>query len=119
MSSLPLKSDPPSKVQEPSMEEILASIRKIISDEAVTPPAPKMAAVKPAPAPPEPVSEPQGQDDIDALLAGFDDAEARQAVAESSAPPDVLELTEDMAAPSDADFSENDIDFVEPAPPKP
>ena len=43
----------PAKVQEPSMEEILASIRRIIADdEAKPPPAEKAAAAaKPAAAP--------------------------------------------------------------------
>jgi len=76
-----------SKSSEPSMEEILASIRRIIADDqqatlatpepanAPAPPAVLDLAVeaKPAPPPPakvepEPEPEPQGQDDIDLLF---------------------------------------------------
>jgi len=107
--SSPLKAEPAGKVQEPSMEEILASIRKIISDDDAKPaPAPAPAA-KIAPAPPPPADEPQGQDDIDALFASFDDPAPEPA---KPAEPEVLELTEDMAAPFDA----NDIDFIDPEP---
>jgi uncharacterized protein len=75
------------KANEPSMEEILASIRRIIADDqakvAVTAEAPAPAPVPALPpaafvAPPEddildltelaPASEPQGQDDIDLLF---------------------------------------------------
>lgn len=41
----------PAKVQEPSMEEILASIRRIIADDEAKPPGEKAAAPAPAPAP--------------------------------------------------------------------
>ena len=43
----------PAKVQEPSMEEILASIRRIIADDEAKPPA----AEKPAVAAPPPKAE--------------------------------------------------------------
>lgn len=121
MSSLPLKADAPSKAAEPSMEEILASIRKIISDDDSG--AAKPAAKSPAP---EPVQEetPKGQDDIDAILAGFesagsDDTDMEAAMAGFEAPAeqgDVLELTEEMAAP---DTGFEDVDFVDPEPPPP
>ncbi|WP_439575264.1 PopZ family protein [Phreatobacter sp.] len=57
------------KASEPSMEEILASIRRIIADDEPAKPAAKPAAA------PAPVADeaPKSQDDIDALLAGFDD----------------------------------------------
>ena len=130
----------PAKVQEPSMEEILASIRRIIADDEAKPPAaekppapepakPAAAPAKPAarqdvappkapsaakpapapappPAPPPPAAPPaanNNQDDIDALLAGLDEAtsadEIRPAPIES-AEPEVLELTDDMAVPT-------------------
>ena len=86
------------KAQEPSMEEILASIRRIIADDDASkttkppevaapkpapapppPPAPVTAAPvravvpppppKPAPAPPPPKPAANSQDDIDAMLA--------------------------------------------------
>ncbi len=72
------------KANEPSMEEILASIRRIIADDEPAKPAPgKAAAPPPPPPPPEPAAEegPKSQDDIDALLAGFD------ALEEEPAPP--------------------------------
>jgi uncharacterized protein len=113
------------KAQEPSMEEILASIRRIIADDdaskptkapeaapaakqqaAVTtplsrpapPPAPaKTTAPPPAPKPaPVPASAAaNSQDDIDAMLAELEDAPVDEA-----STPDVLDLTEAMAAPS-------------------
>jgi cell pole-organizing protein PopZ len=100
----------PAKVQEPSMEEILASIRRIIADDdtakpaaaakpAPTPaaPAPRPAAMPPRnPIPPSPAPQPPAmeQRDIDAILAGRD---APPGGAESPAD-DVLDLTEQMAA---------------------
>ena len=83
------------------MEEILASIRRIISDDDATKPA--AAKAMPEPAPPAPAAK-NGQDDIDAMLAGFDathdegpkDAPPAEAAARSGA--DVLELTESMQA---------------------
>jgi len=132
----------PAKAQEPSMEEILASIRRIISDDdakpaaaapaeaAPVPVAPKPAAAKPAtpmPAAPTPAPAPEpaaknSQDDIDAMLASFD------APAPAAAPPveeaeDVFELTEQMAVPAAAaeGFQKvephDDLEFTESLPP--
>jgi cell pole-organizing protein PopZ len=70
----------PAKGQEPSMEEILASIRRIIADEepsdsaahaagaADQPPPPRMVSQppRPAPLPPEPVTR---EEEIDSMLA--------------------------------------------------
>lgn len=111
------------------MEEILASIRRIIADdeakptsaEKAPPPSPPPAAAapakpeKPAPAappappvkaaapPPPPAPASNSQDDIDALLNGLDEVttaeEIRPAPPESE--PDVLELTDEMALPDD------------------
>ncbi len=90
----------PAKVQEPSMEEILASIRRIIADDEAKPaaadktagapakpavmkdippsaiaPAPKPAAPAPKPAAPPPAAAASNnQDDIDAMLASLDAA---------------------------------------------
>jgi cell pole-organizing protein PopZ len=110
----------PAKVQEPSMEEILASIRRIIADDEAKPadkatgPAPAASTAKPAaadlspsaagqariaPAAPTPAAAGNNQDDIDALLAGLDadpsDAEMRPPLPDG----DVLELTDEMALP--------------------
>jgi cell pole-organizing protein PopZ len=130
------------------MEEILASIRRIIADdEAKPPPAekaaesakpaaaapapkpavmndippskvapPKPAAEKPAPPPaakpaPAPAPAPSNsQDDIDALLAGLDEATPAPEVRAPEPEPeaDVLELTDDMA-----------MEMAEPPPPPP
>jgi cell pole-organizing protein PopZ len=99
------------KAQEPSMEEILASIRRIIADDETKPAArapepPKPAAAPPpppprpapppppaaaAPAPPPPPSPPPKplSNEVDTLIAA----------AEPQAP-EVLDLTEEMAAPA-------------------
>ena len=107
------------------MEEILASIRRIIADEdtgkaakpqaAVAPkpaaPPPVAAVPKPAPAPPpKPAAPPpaatNNQSDIDAMLADLDAAPkvAPKPAAVVPPPPepaaDVLDLTEAMAAPA-------------------
>ncbi len=60
------------KANEPSMEEILASIRRIIADDEPPKAAPAAKAAEPVLTP---VADeaPKSQDDIDALLAGFDD----------------------------------------------
>ena len=113
----------PAKAQEPSMEEILASIRRIIADDDTAKPAPKPAPVaaapKPAPqrppVPPAPPPEPP--------VAHF----------EPPPPPepeeDILDLTEQMAETSEEPPSfqtidgQNDVVFAdpqpEPAPPPP
>jgi uncharacterized protein len=123
----------PAKAQEPSMEEILASIRRIIADDDTSktakppPKAPEPAPAKAAPAPPAAqappaaAAEPSNQDDIDAMLADLDEAPAP-----APAPPEeVLELTEAMAAPPPAQPSfrriepDQDVVFDEPAPAPP
>jgi cell pole-organizing protein PopZ len=90
------------------MEEILASIRRIIADDdaskATKPPDPAAAAPsRPAPPPrasglppaPPPPAVANSQDDIDAMLANLDTPAAAPAS-------DVLDLTEAMAAPAPA-----------------
>jgi len=104
------------KAQEPSMEEILASIRRIIADDEAAKPAARPAEVAPAVAsapPPRPVPP---------------TAEAKSEPAPES---DVLDLTEAMAAAPAASSAPNfrtidgnsDIVFSdrapEPAPPPP
>jgi cell pole-organizing protein PopZ len=109
------------KAQEPSMEEILASIRRIIADDETTKPPPA-AAPQPAPpvagppAAPEPAREAppelarevapepaaMSQHDIDAMLAGFDGpAPASTSAATPEQSDDVLELTAAMEAPGE------------------
>ena len=149
----------PAKVQEPSMEEILASIRRIIADDeakpaaAEKPPSPpaakpeKPAAAAPAakpvmndippsaipvaqaaaakvaapplkPAPPAvtpPAAAPKpaasnGQDDIDALLSGLDEATSPSEVRPPLPDGDVFELTDEMALPDPPPPSFNKIE---------
>ncbi len=150
----------PAKVQEPSMEEILASIRRIIADDEAKPgaeekaaspaapakpekpaapaakapvkdipaavPAAKPAAPKPAPPPAPAPAASNSQDDIDAMLAGLDEATSEADVQPQQPDGEVLELTDEMAVP-EAPFQkidpEDDLEFTElaakpaPAPP--
>jgi hypothetical protein len=123
------------------MEEILASIRRIIADED-TGKAAKPAAPPPAPPPPpKPAPAPvNNQSDIDAMLANMDAAPSAPpkpvAVAPPPPPPapppvDVLDLTEAMATPPAAPAAAfrtidaaSDVVFTDspppsaPAPPK-
>jgi uncharacterized protein len=115
------------------MEEILASIRRIIADDdankgAKAPePAPKAAAAPPRAAPlppgPPPPALANSQDDVDAMLANVDPP----APAGAS---EVLDLTEAMAAPGAATGKEaaptfrtidasSDVVFTERAPEAP
>jgi cell pole-organizing protein PopZ len=85
----------PAKSQEPSMEEILASIRRIIADDDATKTAPRAAeAPKPVARPVPPPSPPESH--VEKSISpgpmgggGLDDQAA-----------DILDLTESMAAPS-------------------
>ena len=127
------------KAQEPSMEEILASIRRIIADDETAKPA--AAAPKPAPSPPPmpprpaamppraPIAPsppprpaavqppPMDQRDIDAMMAATDE----QPAAEPPHTEDVLDLTEQMAAPPEAETpsfqtidGQSDVIFTDP-----
>jgi hypothetical protein len=116
----------PAKVQEPSMEEILASIRRIIADDEAKPPpgADKPAAAAPPPAPAKPAAPPasapaakpppaaakpaapppppppaagNNQDDIDALLNGLDETTTEEEVRSPQGDGEVLDLTDEMA----------------------
>jgi uncharacterized protein len=116
------------KAHEPTMEEILASIRRIIADDEPAAeakpaaPAPKPAtpppAAKPAPAPPPPAAEEPaaelGQDDIDAMLASFDAPAVPGKEEPAPAKPaakdeDVLDLTKPVSKPAG-----EDVEFREP-----
>ncbi|WAC58506.1 DUF2497 domain-containing protein [Brevundimonas sp. SL130] len=95
--------------QEPTMEEILASIRRIISEDDA--PAETPAAAAPAPEPePEPAPEPAAAETI---------FEAPAEAEPEAADEEVLELTELYEAPAeDAQPAETigDLDIVETAP---
>ena len=157
----------PAKVQEPSMEEILASIRRIIADDEAKPPvadkpASPAAAAKPAAAapavkapvvndippsavapakaaptkapppaapPPKPAPAPavtNSQDDIDAMLAGLDEATSEAEIRPSQPDGEVFELTDEMAVPATAPAPppvfhkvepQDDVEFTEAARP--
>src|SRR3974390_2799559 len=97
------------KAQEPSMEEILASIRRIIADDepggqklvgAPNPPVPPPVATAPSQAPPPaPPPAANDQEDIDVMLADLD-APPRPAPKQAAPSPDVLDLTEATTAPT-------------------
>jgi hypothetical protein len=105
------------KAQEPSMEEILASIRRIIADDDAAKPQPKLVETAPKAAPPPvqavaaappaaaaPAQEPGAmkQEDIDAVLAGFEKEPSPPAEPAAKPSADVLELTEAMEAKAGA-----------------
>ncbi|WP_159008016.1 DUF2497 domain-containing protein [Bradyrhizobium sp. S69] len=150
----------PAKVQEPSMEEILASIRRIIADDEAKPPvadkpasppvaakpaaaapavkapvtndipppasaAPKAAPAKappPAASAPKPVPAPaatNSQDDIDAMLAGLDEATSEAEIRPPQPDGEVFELTDEMALPEPPPAfhkvdPQDDVEFSEP-----
>ena len=137
----------PAKVQEPSMEEILASIRRIIADDEAKPPVAEkpaspatpakpaaaapaakppamngippsnIPAAKPAPAPPPAKPAPaasNSQDDIDAMLAGLDEATSEAEIRPPQPDGEVFELTDDMALPEPAPPPQPAFQRVEP-----
>jgi len=140
----------PAKGQEPSMEEILASIRRIIADDdpaknsfkdsppkpgepVAAPPRaatlpPRMAPPPPPPRPvPPPPPEPTPRDDeIDSMLAQLQASASRQPTPPAPEPAsDILDLTEQMAAPEPAPApafrtidGQSDVVFEE-SPPEP
>jgi cell pole-organizing protein PopZ len=120
----------PAKAQEPSMEEILASIRRIIADDesakappakpAPPPPAPPPAAAAPAPrpaampppasvAPPPPAEPAPPPAPAHSQSMNQSDVDAMMEAAPAPAPAapvnqahhDILELTEQMTAPAE------------------
>jgi cell pole-organizing protein PopZ len=122
----------PAKAHEPSMEEILASIRRIIADddipkapqpaqmapEPLPPPRPMMAAPPPPPAPePEPIYEAPPP-----VMEQRFEPMAEEPLPEPEDSSDILELTEAMRAPEPAVSSFRTIDaqpdvmFTEAAP---
>lgn len=115
--------------QEPSMEDILASIRRILSeDEAEEKAKAPMPEPEPEPMPePEPEPAPLPQDDIDALFASVAPAPepepepempafepAPLPMSEPEPEDDVLELTEDMVLDQPDDEPAFDINAFKP-----
>ncbi|MBV8827066.1 MAG: DUF2497 domain-containing protein [Hyphomicrobiales bacterium] len=89
----------PAKAQEPSMEEILASIRRIIADDDAAKPPPKPAEQPQKAAAPQAAAasaQAASRDEMDAMLEDLDENPG------DGSPPseEVLELTESMAAPA-------------------
>ena len=160
----------PAKVQEPSMEEILASIRRIIADDEAKPaaaekslgptaaklekpaavapaakapvmtniapsaiPATQAAAAKAPPPPAKPAPPPaapppaaaapvsNSQDDIDAMLAGLDEATSEAEIRPAAPEVEVFELTDEMAVPEAPQPAfhkvdpQDDLEFTETA----
>ncbi len=155
----------PAKVQEPSMEEILASIRRIIADDEAKPPIAEKAAgsaasakpeksvaaapavkapvmndippsaipaaqaaaakapppIAPAPPPAAPPAASNSQDDIDAMLAGLDEATSEAEIRPPQPDGEVFELTDEMALPDPPPSAfqkidpEDDLEFTETA----
>lgn len=98
----------PAKVTEPSMEEILASIRRIIADDEAKPPPAE--AAKPAPAPAAPAPKPQAMNDIPPSRV----APAKPA-AEKPAPPPAVKpapAPPPSAPAADASNDQDDIDAL-------
>jgi cell pole-organizing protein PopZ len=115
------------QAQEPSMEEILASIRRIIADEDKAPAAPAVAEDTGA-------ESRVSEEDLDRLFAagGDDDDAAPEAEADpfdmadagddEAEDEDVLDLTEEAVADPDLDLidgRQEDITFADPPPPAP
>jgi uncharacterized protein len=101
----------PARAQEPSMEEILASIRRIIADDDATKSNPsgadaaKAVAPAPRPVPPPPRMSvtplpPAPAAELDSAALAAPSPEADSDADDQSA--DILELTESMAAPPPA-----------------
>jgi len=128
------------------MEEILASIRRIIADDDATkgppkasePITPQPAAMPPRPAtlparmippPPPPRAAPPDdaamkQAEIDAMLAQLQAASGQAPAPAEEAASDILDLTEQMAAPAPAPGfrtidGQSDVVFEENPPPEP
>jgi len=89
------------KGQEPSMEEILASIRRIIADDDPARTAPKASEPVPLPRPvppprmaPSPPPEPEiKEDEIDTMLAQLQATSQPEPAVEEEPASDILDLT--------------------------
>jgi cell pole-organizing protein PopZ len=105
----------PAKVQEPSMEEILASIRRIIADDEAKPPATEKPASPTAAAPAKPekpaasalAAKPPVMNDIPPSAIP-----AAQAAAAKAAPPPVKPALPPVAPAPAASNSQDDIDAL-------
>lgn len=97
----------PAKVTEPSMEEILASIRRIIADDEAKPPPAE--AAKPAPAPAAaPAPKPQAMADIPPSKV----APAKPAAEKPTPPPAAKPAPAPPPPAADASNNQDDIDAL-------
>src|SRR2546421_101890 len=101
----------PAKVTEPSMEEILASIRRIIADDEAKPPPAETA--KPAPAAAAPTPKPQAMNDIPPSKVAAKPS-AEKPAAEKPAPPPAAKPA---PAPPPPSYAPVDFD-APPVPPQ-
>lgn len=107
----------PNPAQEPSMEEILASIRRIISDEDTTAAEPSESASAPSGETGgadqmDVAGEAMSQDDLDKLFDSDGDTAVEEPEPASAEPEeeDILELTEEQAVSEEPSTSEEDED---------
>jgi uncharacterized protein len=118
----------PAKAQEPSMEEILASIRRIIADDDTKPappppPQPAAAAPRPAAMPPRtpvpPSPPPRAAEPPPVVQPRFEPPPP----APEPEPEDILDLTEQMAEAEQPSFQtidgQSDVIFADPHPEPP
>lgn len=97
----------PAKVTEPSMEEILASIRRIIADDEAKPPPAE--AAKPAPAPAAaPTPKPQAMADVPPSKVAL-----AKPAAEKPAPPPAAKPAPPPPPPPAADAGPNNQDDID------
>lgn len=96
----------PAKVTEPSMEEILASIRRIIADDEAKPPPAEVAKAAPAPAAPAP--KPQAMNNIPPSKV----APAKPAAEKPAPPPAAKPAPPPPPAPA-ADAAPNNQDDID------
>ncbi|WP_426608850.1 PopZ family protein [Bradyrhizobium sp. McL0616] len=100
----------PAKVTEPSMEEILASIRRIIADDEAKPPPAE--AAKPSPAPAAPAPKPQAMNDIPPSKVAAAKPAAEKPAAEKPTPPPAAKPAPQPAPAADASNNQDDIDAL-------
>lgn len=101
----------PAKAQEPSMEEILASIRRIIADDEAKPAAAPVAAAKPEPPKPAPPSKPVAMT-LPPAASSPAPAAAKPAAPPKPAPAPPPKPAAPPPAASDAGNSQDDIDAL-------
>jgi uncharacterized protein len=98
----------PAKVTEPSMEEILASIRRIIADDEAKPPPADAAKPEKAAAPSAAAPKPQAMNDVPSSKI----APAKPAAERPVPPPAAKPALPPVAAPAAASNSQDDIDAL-------